>query len=240
MQRTFTSKRVRPAGRTKKGPQERAFRHDPSSPSLSGAVTSGVEARDHGPTIAVGTRSALGTRRVKARLRRRPLVALIPVGRLLLLGLAVARVHVDIARRRTGSRPRTGPHRGAGGGLPVIGGRRRTVVWRRASRVGRAVTDGRRRVRHDVTVVRRTPGVINVIGVVVRNSAPPIRSIEPGQHWEKPRESPPVVRPRPVAPVPVAAAPVGAAAVEAVARSRSNVSVAGSIAATSVSAVKAG
>src|SRR5579862_7547163 len=152
--------------RKKKGPREAGLQDTIRRVRrLSGAVTSGVEAGDHGPTVTVVAGARLSARRIKPRLRHRPLVALVAIARLLLLGLYVTRVHVDIPHGRTGRRRCAA--------RPIR--RRGTVGWRCTVRgwrtgISRGCPSRRRRIRHDVAIVRGVPRVIDIVRVVVRNS----------------------------------------------------------------------
>src|SRR6185437_8898273 len=116
-------------------------------------------------------------------------MALVLVVRLLLLSLAVLRIgeHVGAAAR---------------GRSLLIG----------AGRIGIAVIRGRRPghrrgIRYHVAVLPGVPGVVDVIAVVVRDSAPVIGRVRHRQGCQEQREPPSIIGTRPERAVPVATSP---------------------------------
>src|SRR5450432_459147 len=155
--------------------------------------------------------------RVIACLVDRPAVALVLVRARLLLGLTLARVDVHLtttARARPGG---AGAHRRRGRGHRTIRNRRTVVIaagiLERSVVAGRAAAGSRGRIGHDVAAVALVIGVVQVVVIVVGNSAPPERRVAEGQHGQVPGVARGVVARRPVATVPVPATPVVAAVV---------------------------
>src|SRR6266403_1476525 len=149
------------------------------------------------PPLHTGGHGALIIRSVLCHLPSlllSPLLTLGPIRRLLLRALTVLRVHENLTR-----------------GRPAVAGR-----WAASRRrtIGRdARLHHRRRIRRHIAFVVRVVGVVHVIGVVIRNAAPPIRRVGQRQHRQEPGEPYSVVAPRPEAAMPISALPVSAGGV---------------------------
>src|SRR5207302_1147845 len=122
---------------------------------------------------------------IEARLAHRPAVTLVAVLLGLRIALAVARIEIHVRAASAVAVPGRG--------------------------VARVTTGHGRRIRDDVAVIGRAPRVIEVIPVVVRDSAPPERRVAVGKHGQEPRKARVEPHVRPEAPAPVAAAPSGMA-----------------------------
>src|SRR6266403_1554174 len=149
------------------------------------------------PPLHTGGHGALIIRSVLCHLPSlllSPLLTLGPIRRLLLRALTVLRVHENLTR-----------------GRPAVAGR-----WAASRRrtIGRdARLHHRRQIRRHIAFVVRVVGVVHVIGVVIRNAAPPIRRVGQRQHRQEPGEPYSVVAPRPETAVPISATPVSAGGV---------------------------
>src|ERR1700737_2132694 len=72
------------------------------------------------------------------------------------------------------------------------------------------LTVGRWRISHNITVGSGVPRVVDVVCVVVGNSAPPVRRIHRRERAQEPRIAPAIVATGPVATAPVSTAPIRA------------------------------
>ena len=157
--------------------------------TLPGAIAPAIETGAHCAAVVLRAAGGLPPRVDPATLRDGPLVTLVAIRRLLLIGLAVLRVHVHIpvtALRAVARR-----------------GRGNASRWRWAAVIGRGcLIADRRRIGDYVAVGVLVPRVVDVIRVVIRNAPPPVGRIKGGKHRQEPGIAPAVVGARPPTPVP--------------------------------------